>query len=162
MLFGWLVYKSNDIKYYTYLSDVFKNNYNTVLRYNWLISDFECNYYPEQLIDTKQTFITGDELYSIITSENEPQFIWGILSSVEKNEPLKNVEEITSEGYNGYWDKLFKMQREKSEIEIGCFDSTEFVFITQNKEYSDNFKKEHPESKELSEYNEKYGIKGES
>lgn len=45
--------------YYTYLDDVFQGLGDSVKEYNWLIADYECNYYPNDFCKTVGIIIFG-------------------------------------------------------------------------------------------------------
>ena len=154
-IFAWLVKKSPHIQFYTYISDVFKNMPEEILKYDWLLSHYECNYYPEPLKFNKDVFIDGSCLSKIINTDDEPQFIWGILSSVKIGErfDIRN-NKIYSDGNIDIWKSKIKMQNANSEIEITCWDSTCFIFMTTKPEISAKFKNLYSEAISLKYYSE--------
>lgn len=45
--------------YYTYLDDVFQGLGDSMKEYNWLIADYECNYYPNDFFKKIDIIIYG-------------------------------------------------------------------------------------------------------
>ena len=122
MVYGVIDKKSS--RYYTYLKAVFDAIENKQVEYNWLITDTEIVAHSSRL-DALNTsvhwkhgdgnpiaipapdyyFLSGEELTSII-SEDDSQWIWGVLSGFEKSIPLDEILKYPlpeSNGYEGFW-----------------------------------------------------------
>ncbi len=69
---------------------------NTVLQYNWLITDYECSCYPDSRITfdnrSRYAWIKGKELLEIV-NKNQIQFIWAVFSAFDNNIPLQKILE---------------------------------------------------------------------
>ena len=72
-------------KYYTDMRAILEPIRDDFKKYNWLISDCECNYYPDKRIpfNGKYTWISGEEFLAII-DEHDIQFIWAVFSAIPK------------------------------------------------------------------------------
>ena len=82
---------SKYVKYYTYLDSIFS----TVIEFqemNWIISDVECNQYPDPRISKDPILIDGKSLNEIIQN-NKIQFIWAVLSGY-REKVLKIPEKL--------------------------------------------------------------------
>lgn len=77
----------NSNKYnYIYLDDVFQGLGDSMKEYNWLIADYECNYYPNDFFQKNRhnyIWLSSKELSNLILG-NEIQFIWGIFLAFKK------------------------------------------------------------------------------
>ena len=107
MVYG--VIDKESCRYYTYLKSVLDAIENRQVEYNWLITDTEIVAHSSRLeaINTSvhwehkdgmpiairepdYYFLSGEELTTII-SEDDSQWIWGVLSGFEKSIPLDEI-----------------------------------------------------------------------
>ncbi|KAB3530315.1 hypothetical protein F8154_13990 [Alkaliphilus pronyensis] len=146
--------------YYTYMDKVFEALTNVHLKYNWLISNYECNCYPNELIPfgKEYVWITGEKLNQIIF-ENEIQFIWGVFSAFEKD--IKKEDALKyplpyADGNPSYWRNNFNIQHPLAKIEIVPWDSTLVLIIAEENIVVESFLKSFPLAEELSEYNSRH------
>jgi hypothetical protein len=143
-----------ELKYYTDMNIImnpFKENF---IKYNWLINDYECNWYPKELAElrTMEEYIwtSGTQLYKIIES-NEIQFIWAVFSGFDKNIPFDKIMEYglpESEYYN-HWENKKDLQNPLADVEMVSWDSGCLLFKSKNEKYINQFKKHFPLSKEI-------------
>ena len=122
MVYG--VIDKESSRYYTYLKAVFDAIENKQAEYNWLITATEIVAHSSRL-DALNTsvhwkdedgkpiaipapdyyFLSGEELTKIIT-EDDSQWIWGVLSGFEKSIPLDEILKYPlpkADGYEGFW-----------------------------------------------------------
>ena len=143
MVYG--VIDKESCRYYTYLKSVFDAIENRQVEYNWLITDTEIVAHSSRLeaINTSvhwehkdgkpiaipapdYYFLSGEELTTII-SEDDSQWVWGVLSGFEKGIPLDEILKYPlpeAEGYEGFWKKPFSMQNALASVEIVLWDSS--------------------------------------
>ncbi|MBQ1681710.1 MAG: hypothetical protein II067_05805, partial [Agathobacter sp.] len=107
MVYG--VIDKESCRHYTYLKSILDAIENRQVEYNWLITDTEIVAHSSRL-DALNTsvhwkhedgkpiaisapdyyFLSGEELTKII-SEDDSQWIWGVLSGFEKSIPLDEI-----------------------------------------------------------------------
>jgi len=146
-------------KYYTFLDEIFPAFENGQLRYNWLISDIECNYYPDDrlMTDKKYIWLSGKELTDIVT-HNKIQFIWGVLSAFKQSVTLEQVlsyELPFVEGNSGFWRNPISIQHPLAEIELVPWDSDLVLLISKCDALVDKFMTFFPQSEDLATANAK-------
>lgn len=154
-------------KHYTFLDEIFVAFENEQLRYNWLITDLECNYYPDDWLDSdpddrfypakKYIWLSGKELTGIVT-QNKIQFIWGVLSAFEPSVALDQVLQYKlpfADGNKGFWRNPVSVQNPLAEIELVPWDSTLVLLIAKNDALVDKFMAFFPQSEDLAAVNAK-------
>jgi len=144
-------------RYYTDMKEIFDGINNVQTDYNWLITNYECNHYPDDKIpfDKDYVWISGEELTDIVKT-NSIQFIWGVFSGFNKNVSLYEVlkEELPfADGYTGFWENEITMQHPLAEIEIVPWDSSVCLLISKHSDTIDCFRKHFEDSRDLQEYN---------
>ncbi|MBC6297872.1 hypothetical protein HCJ45_12220 [Listeria sp. FSL L7-1517] len=145
----------NGQNFYTDMSVVFKAIQNKQANYNWLISHFECNHYPVDILKQAYIWVSGEELTKMI-EENNIQFIWGVFSGFEKAISLEEVMQSElpfADGYLGFWKEKISIQHQLASIEIVPWDSSLVLFISKMEELTALFKENFPNSIDLEEYN---------
>jgi hypothetical protein len=143
-----------ELKYYTDMNIIMNPFKDSFIKYNWLINDYECNWYPKELNDleikTECIWINGEQLYKIIEA-NEIQFIWAVFSGFNKSISFEEIMEYKlpkSEDYN-HWDNKNGTQNPLADIEIVSCDSSSLIFKSKNEHYINTFLKYFPLSKEI-------------
>ena len=143
--------------YFTNMKSVFNDMGNIQKEYNWLITDFECNHYPSNDIQSNDEYIFMEgNLLSEILDKYDIQFIWGVFSGFKKNITLENIlkEPLPfADGNRELWNAQVKIQHYLADIEIISWDSSLLLLKTKQKQLLDNFIKHNPKSKDLREYN---------
>jgi hypothetical protein len=65
-----IIESSKELKYYTDMNIIMNPFKDDFIEYNWLINDYECNWYPKELaeleINEEYIWINGKQLYNII------------------------------------------------------------------------------------------------
>ena len=172
MVYGVIDKKSS--RYYTYLKAVFDAIENKQAEYNWLITATEIVAHSSRL-DALNTsvhwkdedgkpiaipapdyyFLSGEELTKIIT-EDDSQWIWGVLSGFEKSIPLDEILKYPlpkADGYEGFWKNPPTIQNALASMEIVPWDSSCVLLLSTKGEIVEKFKRAFPNSRELSVYN---------
>ncbi|MDR1179588.1 MAG: hypothetical protein LBK44_03720, partial [Spirochaetales bacterium] len=137
---------SEDLKYYTDMNIIMKPFKNDFIKYNWLITDYECNYYPKGIIEPQADYIwvNGERLYEI-------QFIWSVFSGFIQNILFEKVMEyeLPESEYYAHWKNKNDTQNPLADIEIVSWDSSCLLFKSKNEDYINKFKEIFPLSKEI-------------
>lgn len=136
---------------------VFEAIHNEQIKYSWLISNYDCNQYPDDRIpvDGKYVWITGEELSEIVNN-NKIQFIWGVFSAFPKHILIDNVLEHKlpyADGYAGFWKNPISIQHPLAEMEIVAWDSGLVLLISKNEEIIEDFMSYFPLTENLADYN---------
>ena len=147
-MYGLIIHEMKS-KYFTNLKEVFDVLGKEVKKYNWLLSDYECNkYLPE--IPLGREFIWFDEIkLEEILAEHEIQFIWGVATAFEKNTPLIDILQYplpSAEKDITLGKTNVAIQNPLAEIELIAYDSTLMLVISKSEEYIKLFSKEYPNS----------------
>lgn len=146
-----------EIFFYTYMDKVFTSMEDEQMHYNWLITNYECNDYPDSKIPFNQDYvwISGEELTEIVTS-NKIQFIWGVFSGFKKDVLLSDVLKYSlpyADGNPNFWTKDFNIQHPLAEVEIVPWDSTLVLLISKRDCITETFMKNLPLAEDLMAYN---------
>ncbi len=161
-------------RYYTHLKAVFNAIENKQSEYNWLITDTEIvahsdklaalntgvhwqheNGKPVAISSPEYCFLSGDELTKIIT-EDDSQWIWGVLSGFDKSIPLDEILKYPlpeADGYEGFWKNPPSIQHPHASVEIVPWDSSLVLVLSKDKAIVDSFRMAFPKSQDLCEYN---------
>ena len=171
MVYG--VIDKDSCRYYTYLKAVFEAIENKQSDYNWLITDSEIVAHSDKL-DALNTnvrwqykngkpiavpapdyyFLSGEDLTSIVT-DDDSQWIWGVLSGFEKSIPLEEILKYPfpeADG-EGFWKNPPSIQHPLASIEIVPWDSSCVLLLSAEKEIVEIFKKAFSKCQDISEYN---------
>ncbi|EOH99491.1 hypothetical protein UAW_00643 [Enterococcus haemoperoxidus ATCC BAA-382] len=128
-------------------------------QYNWLITDYECNYYPDDLIKPNEDYIWLDnENLMRIVENNDIQFIWGVFSGFPKNISKKKILENNlpyANGYIGFWSHETNIQHPLAEVELVSWDSSLFLAISKNKKIITDIQQKFLHTESLKEYIDK-------
>jgi hypothetical protein len=160
---------STQVEYYTYLGPIFESIHNRQLEYNWLLTDLELNWMPDDFLNyfdqyevndkywdrDNKYWITGERLTTLITNHNI-QFIWGVLSGFKKSEliDIRNLSVCPyADGHTELWRPGTRVQHPKAEIEIICWDSTLTLLISKDQSIVKDFIAHFTEARDLDEYN---------
>lgn len=132
---------------YTYLDDVFYGLGNIVREYHWLIADYECNYYPCDILQQNRhnyLWLTSDELFNLILGK-DIQFIWGVFLTFKKHIKKEDILKYPLPSSHNN-DILF--QNPLSELEILSLDSRELYILSRKDCYIHDFLLNYPEAEE--------------
>ena len=159
---------SNEVQYYTYLGPIFEALHNKQLDYNWLITDLELNWFPDNFLDyfdqvqisegmwnhDNRYWISGDNLTKLVT-DHKLQFIWGVLSGLDKKVQIdiNNLSVVPfADGNTDLWKPGNTVQHPNADIEIVCWDSTLTLMISKDQSIIRDFMEYFKDSKDLDEY----------
>jgi len=139
------------------MDEIFLAFNNMPLNYNWLITDYECNDYPDEMIpyNKEYVWISGRDLWRIVC-ENEIQFIWGVFSAFSKDITLNDVLKYSlpyADGNPNFWVKNINMQHPLAEIEIVPWDSSLVLLISKHDEIAESFLNYFSYAEDLVTYN---------
>jgi hypothetical protein len=157
-IYSYILSETDKMKYFTDMRVIFDSLDGRQNEFNWLISDFDLNHYPdESWADEPYIWISGNKLTELVY-QNNIQFIWGVFSGFKKNITVDFNDRTFipyAEGNSRLWVKEPKIQHPKAEIEIVCWDSTLSLFLTRDGDLANKFKSYFVEAQELKEYNSK-------
>lgn len=144
-------------KYFTNMRIILEPIERSVAKYNWLITDFECNHYPDDRItmDQEYAWLSGQELLEIVENY-EIQFIWAVFSAFPKDVPLDIAvlsELPYADGNPRFWQNPVTVQHPLAIMEIVAWDSTLMLLITKDQVVMDAFVQHFPFAKNLEEQN---------
>jgi len=119
---------------------------------NWLITDFECNYLPDDRLKKEIIWIKGFELYKILNKYQDLQFAWGVFSGFSDELDINIADESTlpyADGNPSLLSKDRKPQHDDAVIEIVAWDSSETIFTSDDQGYISSFRGYFPDAEEL-------------
>jgi len=152
-----LIIEISDAGYVPSLNEAFEVLGNEAHKYNWLLSNYECVYYPSMKIPFGELFVwlSGSELSQIL-DEYEHHFIWGVATAYPKGVAIEEVLQFSipfADGYTGFWTPSVTMQNPLAEMEIVPWDGTLLLVMARSKAIIEAFVKEYPNAHDLAEYN---------
>jgi hypothetical protein len=124
--------------------------------FNWLITELECYCWTADIdILTKQIiFLSGDELTDIVTNNNI-QFVWGILSAFDRatDIDINNLSVVpTFDGEWRYGAENVQPQHPLAVAEIVCVDSSYTLFLSKDEDLSNRFQKHFSDAQDLHQW----------
>ena len=158
-----IIGKSKKMEYYTDIRMVFEAFGGKQREYNWLLTNIELNYYPEEFftdefLNEKRLFISGDELTEIV-NEYDIQFIWCVLTGFKKDIQIdtNNLEvKPYADGNPGFWNSNTQVQHPIGTVELVCWDSSLTILITKDLELVTRFKKHFPKAQSINQYEKNF------
>lgn len=142
---------SNQIRFYTDMKTIFYALGGEAEKLNWLVSDLECNYWPDKRLANKVLFISGPELSSLLNKYDDLQFMWGVFSGFPKeiNVDISDGSKLPyADGNSGLNNKNRTHQHKDAIVEIVAFDSSEVLFTSDDKRLITLFKNTFTDAKE--------------
>ena len=145
------------IEYYTDMNAMLEPIREDVAAYNWLVTDCECNHYPDSKtqFDAEYAWLSGEDLLASV-DKHDIQFIWAVFSAFPKHVTLEDVlkhDRPYADGYTGFWNTPVGIQHPLAEIEIVSFDSSLVLVIAKDDALAARFQKQFPLSEDLEQYN---------
>ena len=139
-----IIKNTEQIKFFTYLPQIFDALKIACREFDWYLSDIETNGF-----DIKDGWYTGEELSQRI-EENEIQFIWGVISAVKKrNRPIV-ADSPYADGNSDLWNiPNIKPQLPEALFEIVSWDSSATILIGLNDELTEKFTSVYSDAKKL-------------
>lgn len=142
---------SHQIRFYTDMKAIFRALKGEAEKLNWLISDFECNYWPDERLANKVLFISGPELSKLLDKYDDLQFIWGVFSGFPKevNIDLSDESNLPYADGNPDIDNKDRIPQHKDAIvEIVAWDAAETLFTSNEQRLIVLFKNIFTDAKE--------------
>lgn len=152
---NYILENTEEVEFFTYLTNVFKSIDNIQNNYNWLITDFECNYTPNEKLKGDIAWFTGEELTELVEN-NDIQFIWGVLSGFPKSylPDMKSLNVVPYADSNvGLWSPHVQIQHPMAEIEIICWDSSATLLLSLDERISNLFSSYYSDACDLNKLN---------
>ncbi|EAR07352.1 hypothetical protein [Reinekea blandensis] len=135
---------TNQVKYFTFLPEVFEALGVRALDYEWYLSDVETNGF-----NVREGWYSGKELNALI-STNNVQFIWGVISAFKTGVRPKIVNEPYIAGNPNYWNGSNpSVQAEGAVFEVGCWDSSATLLIGLDEKLSSKYSSVYSDAKQL-------------
>lgn len=144
-------------KYYTDMSVITAPIKEEFSRYNWLITDCECNHYPDSRIcfNNDYVWISGEDFLGLVAQQSI-QFIWSVFSAFSKDIPLNEILKYDwpyADGYTGFWKNPISIQHPLAVMEIVPWDSSLVLAISKDGAIIDKLSSEFPQAEDLEQYN---------
>ncbi len=137
--------QTDQVECFTHLSEVFTALKIDCEDFDWYLSDIETNGFG-----IKNGWYAGKELSQLI-KENDIQFVWGIVSAVEKGNRPNITDAPYADGNSDFWNiPHIKPQLLEALFEIVSWDSSAIILIGLNDELAKNFITAYSDAKELS------------
>jgi len=143
---------------FTHMQKVFQGIGNEQMKYNWLITDCDCNPNNREfakLFSKEFIWLSGEQLTEIIYKEDF-QFNWGVFSGFSKDitvDKILKYELPFAEGNGGLWLNNVRIQHPLANNEIVAWDSSLTLFLSHKDDLADKFIQSFPKSQDLIERN---------
>lgn len=150
--------KTQQVAGFTDLNDVFRGIGNIQNAYNWLITDLECNHYPDNCLLDNTVWLSGEDLTALVRT-HDIQFIWAVLSGFPKHLDRSELDMSIVPYANSnpaIWYANAKPQHPQADIEIICWDSTSTLVISENTRIIEHYKQTYSDARDLDQRNELY------
>ena len=150
-----ILWDSKKMQYHTSLGVIFDALEGRQNELNWLITDYECNYYPKLLERRpERIWISGENLTILVEHEQHLQFIWGVLSAFPKSVVL-DIDNLSIEPdiimNNDLWE-VPKVRHPLAIAEIVCWDSSATMLLSKDDDLTRRFRNYFPEAEDFEEY----------
>lgn len=122
--------RSEQMRWYTDMRLVFSVLSGVCEAHDWLISDIDCNWFPDDRIayGTDPVLISGQDLWEVV-SKYEIQFIWAVFSALPPGtQPDLSVPPY-ADGNPAFWIGSPHPQLKEALFEIVCWDSGSTLLI---------------------------------
>ena len=155
MIYGVIDGKSH--RFFTYLQDVFPAIKDAQSRYNWLITDSDCNIsnpIDQEIRSQGYCWITGEEL-TRFAGQDKTQWIGAVFSGFEKDIPLEEVLKypLPCWEHPGFWHNPLTLQHPLATVEIVPWDATYTLLLSKNAQIVADYRRSYPKSQDLFAYN---------
>ena len=149
-----ILQNSKYVKIYTKFNNLFAK-IPLLQEYDYILTDLELNCtIPDIDISKAYTRMTGATLFKTLVSyEFEPQFIWGVLSALEKDTPLVGSSLPLAQKYSGFWHGSPVPQLKNARFELVAVDSSLTLFIGLEDALAAQVKDLYPDIQDLDQAN---------
>lgn len=150
--------KSKKMRTHTDLRMVFQSIDNLQLNYNWLITNLDCNFYPNKLLGSNYYWLTGAEITELV-NQHEIQFSWAVFSGFLPKLKVDLSDESAfpyADGNPNFWTAKPTIQHSQASVEIVCWDSTSTLLLSNEAGIGLKFKNYFEEAEILEEHNIKF------
>ena len=144
-------------RFYTNMRTLLEPIKDDFQRYNWLVTDCECNRYPDPRIqhNAEYSWISGSDFLEIV-NKHDIYFIWAVFSAIPKTLSIEDVLQFEfpyADGYPGFWQNPIGIQHPLAEMEIVPWDSSLVLLISKDEATISHFQAQFPLCEDLEQYN---------
>ena len=145
--------QSKNVEFHTKLSDILPKMDGYHLPLTWMLSDLDCNLFPDLLQGEEPFLLSGQQLVDMMQTDPHLQVIWGVLSGfrlpiVEIDTTILPISENAK-----VWDEEYQIQHPQAECELLAWDSSATFFRSKSRRAMRTFAESFPEAQNLSEFN---------
>jgi hypothetical protein len=145
--------KSDNLKYHTMLGDVLPTLHGYHIPLTWMLTDLDCNSFPEIFQADEPIIISGDDLDALIQNKPDLQIIWGVLSGFRL--PPEEIDRsiLPKAEVHNVWEPSYQIQHPQAECELVAWDSTATFFRSKNQKAMNIFCRKFPKAQTLESFN---------
>ena len=150
----------SQMPFYTDLRTVFKAFGGRQIEFNWLLTNIECNFHPDELQSALQSnhraWLSGETLTRLV-EQHDIQFIWGVLSGFTSDVILdpNHLEVVPyADGNRAFWASGVKIQHPLAVVELVCWDSSATLLLSRDADLTTRFRTFFPQAVDLDVYNQ--------
>lgn len=154
MVFGAMLDKGQ--RHFTDMNAIMHGLNGVGLRYNWLITEWTCYFYPQEM-QQDNVWMSGAEFMQMLDHLPGVQWVWGVFSGFEPHITREQVMQYPmpyADGNTAFWTNPLTIQHPLASVEIVAFDSSFVLLFSKEKNIYDDLRKAFPLSKDLFEMNE--------
>jgi hypothetical protein len=149
-----IYHRSARIDLHTKLGDVLPTLHGYHIPLTWMLTDLDCNSFPEILQANEPIIISGRELDSLIQNEPHLQIIWGVLSGFRLSAEEIDRSILPEAKDPDIWSPSYEIQHPQAECELIGWDSSATFFRSKNQKAMDIFLRKFPEAQTLEAFNQ--------
>jgi hypothetical protein len=140
--------RSDQMRWYTDMRLVFSALPGVCEAHDWLISDIECNCFPDDRIahDNDPVLISGVALLDVVNA-HDIQFIWAVFSALPRGCRPDISGAPYADGNPTFWNGSPRPQLKEALFEIVCWDSTSTLLIGAPEDIGREFRSHFIDSK---------------
>jgi hypothetical protein len=148
--------RSDQMRWYTDMRLVFSVLPGVCEAHDWLISGFDCNWFPDDRIayDNDPVLISGEVLLDVVKT-HDIQFIWAVFSALPRGCRPDISRAPYADGNPAFWSGSPRPQLKEALFEIVCWDSTSMLLIGAPDDIVRQFRLYFTDSRDLDVENKK-------
>lgn len=149
-----LLQNSPQMPWHTNLPRIFEAFGGLQRKYNWLVTDIECNWYPDDFPRATPKWLSGSELTRIVETY-EIQFNWAVLSGFAEGIEIDlHAEDLPyADGNPMFWGDSPGIQHPLATVEIVCWDSSATLLMSKDPSLTQRFRAFFPGATDLDAFN---------
>jgi hypothetical protein len=152
---------SDQMRWYTDMRLVFSALPGVCEAHDWLISDIDCNWFPDDRIayGNDPVLISGEALLEVVNA-HDIQFNWAVFSALPRGFRPATSETPYADGNPEFWNGSPRPQLKEALFEIVCWDSTSTLLIGVPGDIIRQFRLHFTDSRDLDVENRKRSQSG--